>query len=80
MKYMLWKGFYHDFSTKKAPWSPPRDSAPWTPDGGAALDPKCSLAPPNDFPCAAAPLCASALEDRDYEPQAKYFIREKWRP
>ena len=37
-KYVLWKGFYHDFSTKKAsasggfaPWPPPRGSAPWTP-------------------------------------------------
>ena len=37
-KYMLWEGFYHDFSTKKvsasggfAPWPPPRGSAPWTP-------------------------------------------------
>ena len=38
-KYMLWEGFYHDFSTKKvsasggfAPWPPPRGSAPWTPE------------------------------------------------
>ena len=36
---MLWEGFYHDFSTKKAsasggfaPWPPPRGSAPWTPE------------------------------------------------
>ena len=36
---MLWKGFYHDFSTKKAsasggfaPSPPPRGSAPWTPE------------------------------------------------
>ena len=35
-KYMVWKGFYQDFSTKKAsasggfaPWPPPRGSAPW---------------------------------------------------
>ena len=42
-KYVLWKGFYHDFSTKKAsalggfaPWPPPRGSVPWTPAGGAA--------------------------------------------
>ena len=42
-KYMLWEGFYHDFSTKKvsasggfAPWPPPRGSAPWTPARGAA--------------------------------------------
>ena len=38
-KYMLWEGFYHDFSTKQvsasggsAPWPPPRGSAPWTPE------------------------------------------------
>ena len=38
-KYVLWKGFYHDFSTKKAsasggfaPWPPPRGFAPWTPE------------------------------------------------
>ena len=38
-KYMLWEGFYHDFSAKKvsasggfAPWPPPRGSAPWTPE------------------------------------------------
>ena len=37
-KYVLWKGFYHDISTKKAsasgdlaPWPSPRGSAPWTP-------------------------------------------------
>ena len=37
-KYMLWEGFYHDFSTKKvsasggfAPWPPPGGAAPWTP-------------------------------------------------
>ena len=42
-KYVLWKGFYHDFSTKKAsasgglaPWPPPRGSATWTPAGSAA--------------------------------------------
>ena len=37
-KYVLWKGFYHDFSTKKASASQkgfqpqPRGSAPWTPE------------------------------------------------
>ena len=38
-KYMLWEGFYHDFSTKKvsasggfAPWPPPGGAAPWTPE------------------------------------------------
>ena len=43
-KYVLWKGFYHDFSTKKASAlsaddnsrPPPRGSAPWTPAGGAS--------------------------------------------
>ena len=32
-KYVLWKGFYHNFSTKKAS---PRGYAPWTPAGGTA--------------------------------------------
>ena len=51
-KYVLWKGFYHNFSSKKAsasggfaPWSPPRGSAPWTPTGGAAPGPRGSFAP-----------------------------------
>ena len=51
-KYVLWswKGFYHDFSTKKAsasggfaPWPPPRSSAPGPP---RFLCPP----PPNDLP------------------------------
>ena len=47
-KYILWKDFYHDFSTKKAsasggfaPWPPSRGSAPWTPEVPS---------PPNDLP------------------------------
>ena len=42
-KYMLWEGFYHDFSTKKvsasggfALWPPPRAPPPGPPPGGAA--------------------------------------------
>ena len=38
-KCVIWKGFYHNFSAKKAsasgafaPWPPPRGSAPWTPE------------------------------------------------
>ena len=57
-KYMLWEGFYHDFSTKKvsasggfAPWPPPRGSAPWTPARGRCpLDPRGNFAPSNDLP------------------------------
>ena len=58
-KYMLWKGFYHDFSTKKAsalggftPWPPPRGSATWTPTRGSApWTPEVYFAPPpNDLP------------------------------
>ena len=57
-KYMLWEGFYHDFSTKKvsasggfAPWPPPRGSAPWTPTRGRCpLDPRGNFAPSNDLP------------------------------
>ena len=47
-KYVLWKGFYHDFSTKKAsaglfPLDPRRGRCP--------LDPQGSFAPPpNDLP------------------------------
>ena len=56
--YMLWEGFYHDFSTKKvsasggfAPWPPPRGSAPWTPARGhCPLDPRGNFAPSNDLP------------------------------
>ena len=57
-KYMLWEGFYHDFSTKKAsasggfaPWPPPTGSAPWTPARGRCpLDPRGNFAPSNDLP------------------------------
>ena len=57
-KYMLWEGFYHDFSTKKvsasggfAPWPPPRGSTPWTPARGSCpLDPRGNFAPSNDLP------------------------------
>ena len=57
-KYMLWEGFYHNFSTKKvsasggeAPWPPPRSSAPWTPARGRyPLDPRSNFAPSNDLP------------------------------
>ena len=56
-KYMLWEGFYHDFSTKNvsawggfAPWPPPRGSAPWTPARGhCPLDPRGNFAPSNDL-------------------------------
>ena len=45
-KYMLWKGFYRDFITKKA--SASRGSAPWTPEVPSpsqrfTLAPPCSL-------------------------------------
>ena len=57
-KYMLCKGFYHDFSTKKAsasgafaPWPPPRGSAPGPPPGSAApWTPELPLPPPNNLP------------------------------
>ena len=57
-KYVLWKGFYHDFSTKKAsasggfaPWPPPRSAAPWPPHWGCCpLDARGSFIPPNDLP------------------------------
>ena len=47
-KYVLWKGFYHNFSTKKA--SAPRGIAPWTPEVPS---------PPNDLPWCRP--CARAL-------------------
>ena len=57
-KYILWEGFYHDFSTKKAstsggfaPWHPQRGSAPWTSAMGCCpLDPQGNFAPSNDLP------------------------------
>ena len=41
---MLWEGFYHDFSTKKAsaPWTPEVTSPPLTIYPGAAPTPTCS--------------------------------------
>ena len=59
-KYVLWKGFYHDFSTKKAsasggfaPWPPPRGSAPWTPEVPS---------PPKDLPWRLPWIQASTLD------------------
>ena len=60
-KYELWKGFYHDFSTKTAsasggfaPWPPPRGSAPWAPTRGAApWTPEVPLSPLTIYPSAA---------------------------
>ena len=56
-KYVLWKGFYHDFSTKNAsasggfaPSPPSRGSAPWTPTRGAAPWTPEVPSPPNDLP------------------------------
>ena len=57
-KYMLWEGFYHNFSTKKAsasggftPWPPPRGSAPCTPSRGRCpLDPSGNFTLSNDLP------------------------------
>ena len=60
-KNMLWEGFYHDFSTKKAsasggfaPWPPPRGSNLWTPPGGAApWTPEVTSPPLTIYPGAA---------------------------
>ena len=57
-KYMLWEGFYHDFSTKKvsafAPWPPPRGSPPGPPPGGAApWTPELTSPPLKVYPGAA---------------------------
>ena len=70
-KYMLWEGFYHDFSTKRvsasgdfAPWPPPRGSAPWTPARGRCpLDPRGSFAPLMIYP-GAAPAYIYSLKDK----------------
>ena len=67
-KYVLWKGFYHDFSTKKvsasggfAPWPPPRGSAPWTPARGPApWTPEVTSPPLTIYP-AAAPVCDTII-------------------
>ena len=55
-KYVLWKGFYHDFSTKKAsaltttkelcPLDPRRGHCPWTPDVPSPPPQRFTLAPP----------------------------------
>ena len=63
-KYMLWEGFYHDFSTKKvsasggfAPWPPPRGSAPGPLPGGAApWTPEVTSPPLTIYPGAAPVL------------------------
>ena len=54
---MLWKGFYHDFSTKKAsasgasPPDPHQGVLPLDPHRGhCPLDPRGSFALPNDLP------------------------------
>ena len=47
-KYVLWKGFYHDFSTKKASAS---GGFALTPTKGLCpMDPRGSFALPNDLP------------------------------
>ena len=54
-KYVLWKGFYHDFSTKKA--SASGGFAPLTPTKGlCSLDPRGSFAPLTIYP-GATPVC-----------------------
>ena len=57
MKYMLWEGFYHNFSTKKVSASggffpcPHQGALPFRPpQGGAALNPRGNFAPSNDLP------------------------------
>ena len=50
---MLWKGVYHDFSTKKAsaPLTHTKGLCPLDPHGGRCpLDPRGSFTPPNDLP------------------------------
>ena len=57
-KYMLWEGFYYDFSTKKVsasggfdPWPPPRGSATLDPRQGTLLpEPRGNFAPSNNLP------------------------------
>ena len=54
-KYVLWKGFYHDFSTKKASasgaWPQTKGLCPLDPHRGRCpLDHQGSFAPPNDLP------------------------------
>ena len=56
-KYVLWKGFYHDFSTKRAaasggfaPWPPSRGSVSGPQLGALPPGPPRFLCPPNDLP------------------------------